>query len=268
MKFNVDLSEIIDEFQLDSNTSQAMTKKVLDDVTAMVLFNWQQQAKKSLKSSLNVYLQNLKWVETGRLQNTLILTGQLPNMIESGVQPFDMKEGFRNSSKVKFSKDGKWYLTIPFRWGVPSSGGFSSAFTNILPQQVFQKLQTVQPRTTTFGSQVTSGQSINSSSLSQQFQIRRTRAQVINQSTGQVFQQYKHKNSIYDGISKNQKTYENATQNTYTSFRRVGERSDPNAFIHTGIKEHNLSGLAFKMTDFDKIVDNSIDNFLNSNNLL
>ena len=59
-----------------------------------------------------------KLIETNHInKNTkeIFFNNWLVNAITFGCSPFDMKEGFKKSNKVKFSKEGNWYLRIPIK---------------------------------------------------------------------------------------------------------------------------------------------------------
>ena len=69
-------------------------------------------------------------------------------MLEQGATPFDIKEGFKKSPKArhtiaKYNKKGKiispggqWYLTVPFRIGVPGTLG-QAGFSGEMPTEMF-----------------------------------------------------------------------------------------------------------------------------------
>lgn len=263
MKFSVDLSDVFDEFNLLESQASAMTKQVLDDVTLVVLRNWKKAAASGLASTRNEYVRSVYWSENTQRLNVLTLVGVLPNMIESGAQPFDLKEGFKKSAKVKFKKDGGWYLTIPFRWATPGSLGENSAFSGVMPQDVYAIASQLKPTRSTVGSK-SPGQSLSTGQLPASRQNLGVRKAVSNALTGQNFPAYQHKSPLMSGMQRNEKTYEKATQSTYNTFRRVSDKSDPNSWIHSGIQARKFAERAFQQTDFDTVVNNSVDRFLSN----
>lgn len=263
MRFRVDLNDVIEEFNLQAAAAGAMTQQVVDDVTTAVLINWRSAAKRELNSTRNEYIRSIYMGEQSKFKNVLILRGTLPNMIEFGAQPFDLKDGFAKSSKATKTKDGGWYLTIPFRWSTPGSIGENSAFSNSIPQDVHQLAKQLKPKKSNGGRSV-SGGSLSTDSLPAKHQAKGARKAVSNALTGQTFAAYEHKSPLLSGLQRNEQTYEKSTQSTYSTFRRVSSNSDPNSWIHKGIKSHDLAAKAFKNTDFDTIVNNSIDRFLSS----
>lgn len=67
------------------------------------------------------------------------LTGEVTShspharFVEDGVQPYDMKQTHLSGSKVKISKAGHKYITVPFRHNVPGH----SAIADAMPEQVY-----------------------------------------------------------------------------------------------------------------------------------
>lgn len=51
---------------------------------------------------------------------------------------------------------------------------------------------------------------------------------------------YQHKTDIFAGMVRKEKTYVNAVQNQYMTWRMVSDRSDPDAWIHPGIEAHHF----------------------------
>ena len=69
------------------------------------------------------------------------LTGEVASLsphgriVEEGVKPFDMKQTHLSGSKVKVSKDGSKYITVPFRHQTPGSG----VLANAMPKQTYEQ---------------------------------------------------------------------------------------------------------------------------------
>ena len=182
-------------------------------------------------------------------------------MIEQGASPFDIKEGFKKSSKVKYtiakySKKGKqiaaggaWYLTIPFRIGVPGTLG-QAGFSGQMPDEVYQVMRKK-------GGGVLSVHEIPSP-----YDIPKSRAAIAAGPNNPYYAQYTHKNSIYEGMTKRTAQYAKTSQNTYGTFRRAGANSDPLSWIHKGFSPYNIAGAAVQHTDVDTIVENEVTTFL------
>ncbi len=69
------------------------------------------------------------------------LTGEVTSLsphgriVEEGVKPFDMKQTHLSGPKVKVSKDGSKYITVPFRHQVPGQ----TALADAMPRQVYEQ---------------------------------------------------------------------------------------------------------------------------------
>lgn len=69
------------------------------------------------------------------------LTGEVTSLsphgrfVEYGIRPYDMKQTHLSGSKVKISKKGTKYVTIPFRHNVPGQNAIGDA----MPDQVYQQ---------------------------------------------------------------------------------------------------------------------------------
>lgn len=256
LNIGIDLRDIFSEVLPTKQQAKEMTKKVLQDVTVSVLEAWKSAARRELKSTRENYIKSLYIVESGRLENSIILGGNFNNMIEAGISAFDMKEGFSKSSKRKFSKDGSWYLRIPFRFATPGALGESSAFSGILPKAVHSAAQNA--------GKTSSGKpkGIKPIALPDDLKAPKSRAAFSDSSSKKQYDEYKHKASIYEGITKSSKFYEETSQGQYNSFRTVGEKSDQNVFIHPGLKVGNFAEKGIKAIDVGMIVENSVDAYL------
>lgn len=230
----IDISEVADAFTLEDGDIDLIKMTIVSELTEIIYDSWRERAYDELNTSRNSYINGLVVVESGRFTNEIVLTGQFNNMVEFGVSAFDMKEGFSKSDKVKYNKNGGWYLTIPFKWaGSDSEEG----------QQMPKEIHEVAKR---------DGE-INKNNIPSGFNIKSKRVAIRNQEINKIFAEYNRKSSIYMGIQK--KTDPATNQNSYASFRRVGENSDPNSWIHTGIKAHNLAKATVESVDIDSIVD-------------
>lgn len=260
----IDLSGLKSQFNLAANHIDSLTEICVQAVTTAIYSNWQALARKELHSTLPEYLQNLHVVDKGRFAKQIILTGTLPTMIESGANAFDMKEGFKNSKYVKktlpvynakggvVSKGGDWYLTIPFRHGTPGIVG-QAGFANEMPQEIYDLMV-----------HRASGSPLRRSEIPSPYDVPKSRAAILDENGKTLFAEYKHKSSIFEGLTKRSAAYNKVIQNTYGTFRRVGENSDPDSWIHKGIEAHNIAEKAIKKTDVDTIVENEVLKYLDN----
>lgn len=257
-----DLSDVVSEFSLDRSQVEQISNSASKALTMEIYRNWIEAAKRDLKSTRNSYIRGLIIAEEGMANNTITLTGAFNNMIENGVGAYDMKAGFMKSSKIKYTKAGGWYLTIPFRFATPDALGENESFSGVMPQEIYDIVKNFEPSKTDVGGNSKSGQTLKAGDIPSQFQAPKARNSVINDVINKTFDSYSHKSSIYEGMSKSQKTYQGGSQSGYNSFRRVGNNSDPMAWIHSGLPQRNFSQQAIQNTDIDTIIDNTVDKML------
>ncbi len=263
LKIDINIGETIEEFKLNAQQVNDMTAAVSEALTMEIYRNWMEAAKKQLNSTRNNYIRGLILKSEDNGVNTITLVGQLNNMLENGCPPFDMKEAFMESAKVHITEKGGWYLTIPFRMATPGAIGENEAFSGVMPQEIYDIVKNQVPTITSQNTgKVFGGESLKKGNIPTPYDIPKTRESVIVSSTGRKFEEYKNKTSIYEGMVREQKTYEGATQSTYNTFRRVSNNSDPNAWIHKGIKQYNLADDALRNTDSSTLVDNTVDKIL------
>lgn len=255
----IDTSTVAAEFSLSSQDAKDMVSFVVKELTARFAKSWDDEAKRALKSTRQLYRSSLVVGEQGPFTGYVMLVNKLSNMIESGASPFDIKVGFARSSKAKRTAGGGWYLTVPFRHATPGALGENEVFSNIMPTSVYAVAKKLEPTVSTLGG-VKRGGSLQVNQIPSPHNIPRTRAMIVTKS--KTFEEYKHKHSIYEGMQRSQKTYEKATQGSYVTFRRVSSNSDKNSWIHKGIEARRLSDKALANTNIPHEVDMAVDNFL------
>lgn len=258
----IDLSGLQAQFNLDGETLNELTEVCVNAVTVSVFSNWEALAKQKLKATASEYIQSLIKVDKGRLNKQIVLIGVLPNMLEQGASAFDIKEGFKKSSKVHYTipvynkkgtqikRGGDWYLTIPFRMGVPGVLG-QAGFSGQIPQEVYDIML-----------KKNNDVILHASEIPSPWNIPTSRAAIEQSKTNPYYAQYEHKNSIYEGLMKQTAQYSKTSQNTYKSFRRAGANSDPLSWIHKGLIAQRFSEEAVKNTDVETIVENEVTIFL------
>lgn len=152
--------------------------------------------------------------------------------------------GLLASPKAKIGKGGKRFITVPMRWSTPGAIGESELFSSPMPVEIHKIAKR------------TSGP-LSISQIPQQYQTLEVRP-VINDNSGKkLFDEYQHKNSIYEGIFK--KTDSVTAQSMYMSFRRISENSDANAFIHPGFKQGNFMQKTLDQFDLETVLQQQID---------
>lgn len=245
----IDTMDLSRQFDLTKND----VEKIIDTVIKQVVLNfyslWENEAERGLHSTRNLYISQLKIVDEGRMKGSVVLDytkNKMVAMLEEGANAFDMKEGFKKSSKVRFNSKGEWYMTIPFRMATPQALGESTLFAGKMPQEVYDIVkQKEQNINVSGGGKRSKGLDINDlSEVPSKYRLPKTRAGVSVVQTQKTFDEYKNKSSIYQGLSKIQ---DNVTgQNIYMNFRRVSSNSDVNSWIHTGINAKNFADKALQ----------------------
>jgi len=261
--FEFDLQETIDEFTLNDSQVTEMCNAASQALTIEIHRQWGEEAKQALGSTRNSYLRGLIIRNEGKGENSVILLGKLNNMIESGAEPYDMKVGFAKSEKVKYTKAGNWYLTIPFRFATPGAIGESEVFDGVMPQEIYDIIKDKQANIIDGeGNSIQRAEALTNDEIPLQYQTPSTRASVTIASINKVFDSYTAKTNIYEGMIRNQKTYQEASQSTYNTFRRVSKNSSPDSWIHPGFTAKNLLDKGLANVDEDTLVNNVVDKIL------
>lgn len=253
----INTNDVSAEFSLGQEQVNSMLSLSLKNVIGAFYENWMDETR-VLGSSRQQYQRSILVVDEGPFRGSVILANALPNMIEKGISAFDMKDGFKLSSKVKYNADGKWYLTIPFRWSAPDSLGESEVFAGKLPLEVHAIVSKQEANIPIASGHRSVGISIEE--LPARFAQVNKRKEIFGNEGETRFKEYVHKSSIYEKIHKI--TDSKTGQNSYMSFRRVGENSDPMAFIHSGITARNLGEKALQETPIPQIIGASVDQYL------
>lgn len=225
----------------------------LDLLAEMALHKWTKIAQKDLQSTSADYINGLQPVEHGNMWAAVHLVGWLPNAIENGLPPFDMKPGLLSGPNAKWSKfttasgrsggmTSSVYNTVPFRHGTPGTSGKNVGApmptTHLTPKGKPASVVYDAAKKLAASKELPSGKTAWGGKTGDFGGMgKRTMLPVAGGRPGA----YTWKHSPYEGIYKIAKTYAKATQHQYISFRRVSSNSDPNAFWHPGIKARHFA---------------------------
>lgn len=259
LKVGIDIRDIVSSLNLSQQDALDLLTQCVEQVTIQIYDNWRLTAREQLNSSRAQYTDAIRIIPVSPLESKIVLDSTFANWIEFGKSAYDIKALFERSAKVKSTKDGGWYLTIPFRFGTP--GVVSDNFP-AMPKAVYDLAKNLSPSRTALGGTISRGQSLAQSDIPEPFNQLLTRPGFSDRKTQQTFNPYQHKSSIYAGLQRNQQTYEKKSSSTYNTFRRVSDKSDPNSWIHSGIKQYNLAQAALDRTDIESVVDRTINSFL------
>ena len=247
LNFSVDISDTVSEFSLQKQEVDSLSNYLLDRLTDEYVAKWENIINSNLNSTRDEYKRAIYTDRPDDYTSIIGLTSRdskLALMIETGATTFDIKEGFMNSSKKKMKANGGWFLTIPFRHATSES---------IMDLQVpgagvsvidFMK----------------AGQTMEAENLPEPFDQIQTHEIKLN--TGSLLT-YKHKAPIHEGMHRRDiSSTEKEKRGGYFTFRRVSDKSDPDAFIHPGFEPHNFMDQAMAETQFADVVDNAVQDWL------
>lgn len=255
MNITIDTKSLAQEFALSQNQIEKLVSSVIDGLTLKASERWKLIASQELSSTRDLYINSLIIGEEGPYIGYVMMVSKnpLPIMLEIGVQPFDMKEGFSHSSKIRIKKGSGWYLTIPFRFASSTSLGESSIFSGKLPKEIEILAKKLSPKET-----------LKINKIPEQYQIPKTREFLKgkNKKGEEVeFKTYIHKTSIYEGL-QHTKLSGSERHNMYSSFRRVSDTSDFNSWIFPGLIAKNFRDKTLKSMDLFQEIDKLIDSYL------
>lgn len=197
---------------------------------------WVRMAQDELTATAGDYIGGITPIEYGDTWAQIKLLGWLPNAIEHGEPPFDIKPGLLGGPHAKMGKNGP-YNTVPFRHGTPGTTGKSVGAP--MPGLIYGSAKKLT------GSIEGASEKTQWGGKTGPFKVgtgeagigQRTQLPVHGGRPGP----YTWKNSPYEGIYRVRKHYEKATQSQYISFRRVSGKSDPSSWWHPGIAARNFT---------------------------
>jgi len=265
----IDLQGLIDDFQLPRDTAHILCRSVLEAVTATVLDSVRLEAGNKLNSTRDRYLQAITVAGQGPYCNIIFLADPLANMLEDGVSAHDMKAAMLKGPNVKFTKAGKPYLTVPFRHGTPGALGENAAFSGNMPAEVYKAAKQLAAFRSMPGGTKQSGTAL--SLVPKPYNLPATRATITSNTGGLSPAQlaaYTHTTSVYTGMQRQEKTYANATQSTYVTFRRISLASAKNSWVHPGLEPGQFMAKGLAATDLDHAAGVAAENVLSALGLL
>lgn len=198
---------------------------ILTSVANEIRQRWINAASRDLNSTLTEYVSAIGGVKIKGTEATIELSGALPNALEMGSGPFDMK-------------DPQWEKDIPMGHGSVGKEGSRSVPTDApllnrgltdamsIGRKVFMVARQLKP-----GQQLPGG-------LAPKLKD-------------------KHKGDIFEGMAK--KRMKGSKSMEYKSFRRMSP-DQSGAWIHPGFRARNFAEEA--MDNLDSVVDKAITSFI------
>jgi hypothetical protein len=225
-----------------NNQIQQAANLAISSTLMVTKSHWEQIAQQKLTTTRADYMLGLNSDNSlefpDELTGVLTLRGKWANMLETGFQPFDMKDGFSKGKRVQ-KKDGGWYQTIPMRHRTPGQSG-SAVGGSEMPSDIYSRARAMRGNT----GRLTGTEKSYPAQTSW---------------TG-----YQHKNGIYEGMVRNRKKYDKATQSSYFTFRRVSDKSDPMSWWHPGFVGVKAISIVepFAQSTFNKVYADNIKNLM------
>jgi hypothetical protein len=242
---------------LEMVANAGMVESVLDDIATSARRHWQGLASRELHTSRQTYREGIQEVEAEPGVRFVRLEGKLPNWIEGGLEPFDMKaEMLPKMKNRRQAKDGHWYGVVPFRHGTPGSSGLAgspmgSAYGPAGGASASGSGPLGQSQSAQFGLEVYRLAKAMRGKEPDQPRDLLTEGAVAKAfrgvgGVGQPLLKPHHQTSIYAGMRRERKPYTNpatgktTTQSSYYTFRTISENSNPDAWLHPGIQARHL----------------------------
>lgn len=257
----INSDQLVSDLGIEPEQATALIDYTVKEITANFAREWEVTAARLLKGVREEYVESIKVVDGGYAKGAVILTGWLPNAIESGHAPIDLKNGMLSGGNAKVSKDGESiYNTIPYRFAAPDSIGESPVFSGKLPFDVHDAI-TAKPLSVPVVGGGMKTAPLQASEIPLEYAEKKIKSVPTVTPTPLSWKgYYQHKSSIYQGISKVQDP--KTKQNRYVSFRRVSTNSDPEAWIHPGFSARNIAEQALENINLEVSVGKAIDDYL------
>lgn len=224
------LEELIPEEILDVLSPEA-TQMILSDIADAARAEWIRIAGAELFTTRRDYLAGIQPVEIKPGVAVISLVGQLPNLIEEGMDAFDLhdtllgpnvpiSEPGRYGKHLKVTPEGGlgFYRAIPFRHGTPGSRG---AVGQVMGRQ-YQGHEAVKDAKK-LGREVYKAAKELAATTSEPYGRTKYGGRLPAGMAPKL--RAHHKTDIFAGMIREEKTYVRATQSQYTTFRTISTGS-------------------------------------------
>jgi hypothetical protein len=205
---------------------RAMMPTLMGVAMDLARTEWIKVARANLRTSKDAYVSGIREGEIQGRNGVIRLVGWLPNAIEQGLGPFDMKPGFLRSPKAH-GKQGNKYFNVPFQLRAPGSAGGSPP---VMPQSIYN-----------LASKLRFGQSLQLPKIYEGYGLRSRLSQDMSR-----WGNYTWQTSPFQGITRERRfpgelqTSSAGRMAQYKTFRRVSSRSDRSSWIHPGFRARDL----------------------------
>lgn len=231
---------------ISSTTSQPNVKNLIKKTVSTIARSFgnalKNEAIRELGNSAESYVAGIHSEEDGD-KSTISIEG-LGGSMEGGSGPYDMKPGFARSPKRKISKDGGWYLDIPFKHSRVPAGIMKALKDKPLVHGVQGGMATDQ---------------LKYKELPTYHRRKSTRQELFNTITGETFPAYKRKSPIFESVRR----VVGKQGQHFETFRRVSDKSAPHSWIHPGFRgKGGIANKALAKLNAQIIVDRIMSDFL------
>lgn len=222
----VDLHQILPPGVLESLSEEAV-QQMLADIAEAARDKWVQLAQAELTTSRRDYVAGVQAVELSPGMAVIALVGELPNIIEQGMDATDMHDTLLGpnvpvapvGSRGKHPKaGGGYYRAIPFRHGTPTSGGASGA-----PMGRVYRGHSAVEDAMKLGKQIHAQAKKLAATTSLPGKGTKWGGKLPAGLAPKLKEH--HKTDIYAGMVRNEKTYTKTTQSSYSTFRTISTGS-------------------------------------------
>lgn len=125
LKYDIhfDLAQRLELAGVVNEKVMPLMRQAVKAVAAATARKWQEQiyAAKLWSGEKDAYAKSIQWQMTGAFSAFIYSDYKYAADIETGRPPRDLKKMLDTSMKVRRTKEGKRFLVIPFRHGVPGS---------------------------------------------------------------------------------------------------------------------------------------------------
>jgi hypothetical protein len=212
------------------NVKQQM-REVLRLTADAARVEWVKSAKNLLHTTVNQYVEGIGYPTIKGFTAEIKLSGWLPNALEEGISPFDLKIGLLKSKKAKRMKKGGKYIRIPFGLKTPGAQGVSP---QVMPAPIYKSAV-----------KLNFGQSVKLPVKYENMGLRTRLSPDLKK-----WQHYTWKSSPFAGITKVQKypgmlpSSKTGKLAAYKTFRTVSSKSDPSSWVHPGFRDRKILEVA------------------------
>lgn len=229
-------------------------KEILSLAADSARCEWIKAAKNRLRTTAKVYIDAIQPPIIKGRTATIKLKGWLPNALEEGHPPFDMKKGLLKGPHAKKDKKGRPYNIVPIP--VKSFGSIGGT-PPVMPRPIYR-----------MASQLKFGENLTLPRRYQNYAIRTRFSPDIRK-----WDHYTWKSSPFQNVTRIAKFSGDpmsryiatggprATRRPgYVSFRMVSRNSDPNSWIHPGFRRHDIMETA--VTGFERSIPDILNRIL------